>query len=71
MRTTLALATTMTLLLGASAIRAEDKPFACPAVPAPVVALNFGSRYTDDSKTRSDIDEVSNAEVDAALQPVE
>jgi len=69
---TLALATTMTLLLGATtASRAEDKPFACPEVPAPVVALNFGSRYTDDSKTRSDIDEVSNADVDRALQPVE
>jgi poly(beta-D-mannuronate) lyase len=61
----------MTVLLGAPASRAEEKPFACPAVPSPVVALNFGSRYTADSKTRSDIDEASNAEVDAALQPVE
>lgn len=71
MRTTLSLVTAMTLLLGTVGARSEDKAFACPAVPAPVVALTFGSRYTDDSKTRSDIDEVSNAEVDRALQPVE
>jgi len=71
MRTALPLIAAMTLVFGTTAPRAEEKPFACPAVPAPVVALNFGSRYTDDSKTRSDIDEVSNAEVDRALQPVE
>jgi poly(beta-D-mannuronate) lyase len=71
MRTAFGIALAMTTLLGATAPRAEEKPFACPAVPSPVVALNFGSRYTDDSKTRSDIDEVSNAEVDAALRPVE
>ena len=71
MRITLPLIAALTLALGTSAPRAEDKPFACAAVPAPVVALNFGSRYTDDSKTRSDIDEVSNAEVDRALRPVE
>ncbi len=71
MRMALGLITTMTLLLGTAMPRAEDKPFACPPSPAPVVALNFGSRYTDDSKTRSDIDEVSNAEVDRALRPVE
>lgn len=71
MRTTFGIATAMTLLLGATAPRAGETSFACPAVPSPVVALNFGSRYTDDSKTRSDIDEVSNAEVDQALQPVE
>lgn len=71
MRVALVLLTAMTLLLGTATPQAEEKSFACPAVPAPVVALNFGSRYTDDSKTRSDIDEVSNAEVDRALQPVE
>ncbi|MDB5540322.1 MAG: hypothetical protein JWQ89_2049 [Devosia sp.] len=71
MRSALGIATAMTLLLGATSPRAGENPFACPAAPAPVVALTFGSRYTDDSKTRSDIDEVSNAEVDLALQPVE
>lgn len=71
MRTALNLAAAMTLLLGTATVRAEEKPFACPAVPSPVVSLTFGSRYTDDSKTRSDIDEASNADVDNALQPVE
>jgi poly(beta-D-mannuronate) lyase len=61
----------MTTLLGATAPRAEETGFSCDAVPRPVVSLNFGSRYTDDSKTRSDIDEGSNAEVDRALKPVE
>ena len=65
------IAMAMTLLLSATAPRAEEKPFACPEVPSPVIALSFGSRYTDDSKTRSDIDETSNADVDKALQPVE
>jgi poly(beta-D-mannuronate) lyase len=43
----------------------------CFAVPRPVVSLNFGSRYEANSKTRSDIDESSNAKVDAALKPVD
>lgn len=71
MRTGFGIAMAMTTLLGATAPRAEETKFSCPAAPAPVVSLSFGSRYTDDSKTRSDIDEASNAEVDKALQPVE
>jgi poly(beta-D-mannuronate) lyase len=71
MRTALGIAIAMTTLLGATAPRAEETEFSCPAAPAPVVSLTFGSRYTDDSKTRSDIDEASNAEVDKALRPVE
>ena len=47
------------------------KPFACADVPEPVVSLSFGSRYTADSKTRSEIDTESNAEVDRALEPVD
>jgi poly(beta-D-mannuronate) lyase len=58
-------------LLGAPGAYAEESTFSCAAPPAPVVELTFGSRYTDDSKTRSDLDEASNAEVDAALKPVE
>jgi poly(beta-D-mannuronate) lyase len=71
MRTPLGIAVTLSLLLGAPASRAEAADFACAAAPAPVTSLSFGSRYTDDSKTRSDIDEASNAEVDKALAPVE
>jgi poly(beta-D-mannuronate) lyase len=37
----------------------------------PVVSLDFGSRYTADSKTRSDIDEESNQAVDDALKPID
>ena len=59
------------MALAATPSPAEDKSFACKPVPTPVVALAFGSRYTDDSKTRSDLDEASNAEVDKALKPVE
>ena len=67
------------LLLGAvaglsllcAAAPAAAAGFACKPTPAPVVSLGFGSRYTEDSKTRSDIDEESNAEVDRALKPVE
>ena len=72
MRTAFGIALAMTGLLGAPApLRAGETSFKCAAVPEPVVSLSFGSRYTDDSKTRSDIDEASNAEVDKALQPVE
>lgn len=67
----LGMAAATALLLGAAPARAEDQPFVCPAAPAPVVSLEFGSRYTDDSKSRSDIDESSNAEVNKALEPVE
>jgi len=50
---------------------AQEETFSCKAAPAPVVDLEYGSRYTDDSKTRSDIDAESNAAVDEALKPVE
>lgn len=43
----------------------------CPAAPEPVVSLSFGSRYASDSDNRSALDEKSNAEVDAALEPVD
>jgi poly(beta-D-mannuronate) lyase len=72
MRTFLNIAAAMSLLLGTTTpLPAEEKGYACPAVPEPVTSLDYGSRYTDDSKTRSDIDEASNAEVDKALKPVE
>lgn len=71
MRGTLLSAALAMSLLGAPAAYAEDKGFSCGAAPAPVTSLTFGSRYTDDSKTRSDLDAESNAEVDKALKPVE
>lgn len=64
------------LLLPLAATVAEAAPAAkkkqsCASYPPPVVALQFGSRYKDDSKTRSDIDSSSNNEVNKALQPVD
>ncbi len=60
----LALILAVTLLPGAGFA-------ACDPVPDPVVRLDYGSRYADDSKTRSDFDDEGNAEVDAALKPVD
>lgn len=59
------------LALNAAPATAEEGGFACEPTPTPVVSLGFGSRYTDESATRSDIDEASNAEVNKALEPVE
>ena len=44
---------------------------ACFAAPRPVINIALPSRYRDDSKTRSDIDEKANAAVNAALKPVD
>jgi poly(beta-D-mannuronate) lyase len=44
---------------------------ACFDEVAPIVRLTLPSRYQDDSKTRSDIDEKANAAVNAALKPVD
>jgi poly(beta-D-mannuronate) lyase len=43
----------------------------CSVIPTPVVSLGFGSRYKDDSQSRSDIDEKSDADVTRALMPVD
>ena len=43
----------------------------CAAAPDPVASLDYGSRYTADSKTRSDLDEKASAEMDAALKPID
>lgn len=60
----------LTLLAASGGARAAED-FTCPETPAPVTSLSYGSRYTADSKTRSDLDEASDAEVNAALKPVE
>lgn len=51
----------------ASPLAAEE----CPSDTRPVVTLGFGSRYTDDSKNRSDFDEEGDKAVTAALKPID
>ena len=43
----------------------------CFASVTPILKLEYESRYTKDSKSRSDFDESANAAVDAALKPVD
>ena len=43
----------------------------CLIFNAPVIALDYGSRYEDDSKNRADLDEDANDAVNAALAPVD
>ena len=43
----------------------------CATAPEPVLSLSYGSRYTDDSATRSEIDADGAAEADDALRPVD
>lgn len=57
--------------LPAVAQASGQEGYACELTAEPVVSLGFGSRYTDESVTRSDIDPESNAEVNAALKPVD
>ncbi len=59
------------LLAALAALAAPPAWAACDPLPDPLVELSHGSRYTDDSATRSDIDEDSNADVEAALEPVD
>ncbi|HLQ20044.1 MAG TPA: alginate lyase family protein [Tabrizicola sp.] len=58
------------LVLMASPLAAEEGP-QCPSDAKPVVALGFGSRYTDGSENRSDFDEESDKAVTAALKPID
>ncbi|MEP3348062.1 MAG: alginate lyase family protein [Litoreibacter sp.] len=50
---------------------AQEDEVTCQTPVEPVVSLNFGSRYKDESVSRSDIDEEGNAAVNAALAPIE
>lgn len=43
----------------------------CAAAPEPVLSLSYGSRYTDDSATRSEIDPAAAEQADDALRPVD
>lgn len=49
----------------------DGAKFSCPALIAPVTSLNHGSRYTVSDKSRSALDDITNAEVDAQLDPVD
>lgn len=65
-----ALAATLCLPAGLAQAQEGDAP-SCMDVPEPVVSLSYGSRYTDESEDRSDIDEGSNAAVNEALGPID
>ena len=43
----------------------------CGVAPEPIIAMGFSSRYTDESETRSELDEKSNDAVNAALGPLD
>ncbi|ROU03627.1 alginate lyase family protein [Histidinibacterium lentulum] len=49
----------------------EAQAEACIDVPEPVISLAYGSRYTDESEDRSDLDAESNAAVNEALGPID
>jgi len=70
------------LAVGAMAVAAtaapaqQDAPetpdaITCIDMPEPVVSLDYGSRYTDESADRSDIDKESNQAVNEALGPID
>ncbi|WP_068115973.1 alginate lyase family protein [Tropicimonas marinistellae] len=68
---TRALAALFSLGLGAFAGDAAAASEMCRVRADPVVTLGFASRYKEDSESRSDIDPKGNAEVNAALKPVD
>ncbi|MEP4475908.1 MAG: hypothetical protein ABJ024_12705, partial [Lentilitoribacter sp.] len=54
--------------------RADDsgvKHYDCGTFAEPIVEIAYGSRYTDESVTRADYDEASNAEVNKVLKPID
>ena len=57
--------------LGGTASIANAAEETCFSIPAPVISLGFGSRYEADSKTRSDLDDDSDAAVTKALKPID
>lgn len=61
----------MGVALFAGPAYAEVDPPACPSDAKPVITLGFGSRYTEDSTSRSDFDEEGDKAVTAALKPID
>lgn len=60
----------LTVAMLSGPLAAEELP-PCPDKAKPVVSLGFGSRYTDDSASRSDFDEEGDKAVTAALKPID
>jgi poly(beta-D-mannuronate) lyase len=60
-------ATTLALLCAAAPALA----LACDPAPAPVGTLDYGSRYTADSRNRAELDAEGDAQADQALKPVD
>ncbi|MEO0831019.1 MAG: alginate lyase family protein [Pseudomonadota bacterium] len=71
MRNLVATALSTGLMLAAPTLARANDDAVCAAPPEPVISLSYGSRYTAESASRSDIDEESNAEVNAALGPID
>lgn len=72
-RLTLIAATSLTLfgtVIGGAAT-AEAAQQTCFTAPKPVMSLGFGSRYQASSKSRSDLDADSDAQVTKALKPID
>lgn len=67
-QTGLLLAGTSFLALAGSPALAQEGEKACPDFPPPTVTLDYGSRYDESSADRSELDEESDAAVDAALK---
>ncbi len=62
------------LALGLSTCFFQTHVFAaddCPAATKPIVNIDLPSRYKDDDKSRSEIDEKLNAEVEKSLAPID
>ena len=64
------MAALLAAVLLAGTAQAQDA-FECGAAPEPVASLSYGSRYAEDSESRSELDEAANAEADDALRPVD
>nr|WP_321483060.1 alginate lyase family protein [uncultured Cohaesibacter sp.] len=47
----------------------QQDGFVCPNFPEATISLSYGSRYKDDSKSRSELDAEANAAVNKALGP--
>ncbi len=47
----------------------EAEGFQCPDFPEATISLSYGSRYKDDSKSRSELDKEADAAVNKALGP--
>ena len=45
--------------------------FTCPAPPDPIVSLSYGSRYSANDSTHSDIDPAADTEATDALKPID